>query len=109
MIETMRERISIQKSRTGNDKNGNHTLLWEDYFSCYAYVNNLSGNEYWAAAQVNAQTDLYFVIRYCSEIKEMDSEHYRIIFRDQIYNISFVDNVQYQNKTVKLRASLVKR
>ena len=109
MIETMRERITIQKSRTGNDKNGNHTLLWKDYFSCYAYVNNLSGNEYWAAAQVNAQADLYFVVRYCSEIKEMDSEHYRIIFRDQIYNISFVDNVQYQNKTVKLRASLVKR
>lgn len=109
MIETMRERITIQKSRTGNDKNGNHTLLWEYYFSCYTYVNNLSGNEYWAAAQVNAQTDLYFVVRYCSEIKEVDSEHYRIIFRDQIYNISFVDNVQYQNKTVKLRASLVKR
>lgn len=108
MIETMRERITIQKSKTGNDKNGNHTLLWEDYFSCYAYVNNLSGNEYWAAAQVNAQTDLFFVVRYCSEIKEMDSEHYRIIFRDQIYNISFVDNVQYQNKTVKLRASLGK-
>lgn len=109
MIETMRERITIQKSRTGNDKNGNHTLLWEDYYSCAAYVNNLSGKEYWAAAQVNAQTDLYFIIRYCSEVSGLDSEHFRIVFRDQIYNISFVDNVQYQNKTVKLRASLVKR
>ena len=109
MIETMRERITIQKSKTGNDKNGNHTLIWKNYYSCYAYVNNLSGNEYWAAAQVNAQSDLYFIVRYCSEIKNMDSEHYRIILRDQIYNISFVDNVQYQNKTVKLRASLVKR
>ena len=96
MIETMRERIIIQKSKTGKDKNGNHTLIWEDYYSCYAYVNNLSGNEYWAAAQVNAQSDQYFIVRYCSEIKNMDSEHYRIIFRDQIYNISFVDNVQYQ-------------
>lgn len=109
MIETMRERITIQKSRTGNDKNGNHVLIWEDYYSCAAYVNNLSGNEYWAAAQVNAQTDLYFIIRYCSEVSGLDSEHFRIVFRDQIYNISFVDNVQYQNKTVKLRASLVKR
>lgn len=109
MIETMRERITIQKSKTGNDKNGNHTLIWKDYYSCAAYVNNLSGNEYWAAAQVNAQTDLYFIIRYCSEVSGLDSEHFRIVFRDQFYNISFVDNVQYQNKTVKLRASLVKR
>ena len=74
MIETMRERIIIQKSKTGKDKNGNHTLIWEDYYSCYAYVNNLSGNEYWAAAQVNAQSDLYFIVRYCSEIKDMDKD-----------------------------------
>lgn len=109
MIETMRERITIQKSEAGNDKNGNHTLIWEDFYSCYAYVNNLSGNEYWAAAQVNAQTDLYFVIRYSSEVAGLDSEHFRIVFRDQLYNISFVDNVQFKNKTIKLRASLVKR
>lgn len=109
MIETMQERIIIQKSQSENDKNGNHTLLWEDYFSCYSYVNNLSGNEYWAAAQVNAQTDLNFIIRYCREVAALDSEHYRIVFRGQLYNISFVDNVQYKNKTVKLRASLVKR
>ena len=32
-----------------------------------------SGNEYWAAAQVNAQSDLYFIVRYCSEIKNMDA------------------------------------
>ena len=109
MIETMRERITIQKSKAGTDKNGNHILIWDDYFSCAAYVNNLSGDEYWAAAQVNAQTDVYFIIRFCSEVAHMDSEHYRIIFREQIYNISFVDNVQYKNKELKLRASLVKR
>lgn len=109
MIETMHERITIQKSNTGVDKNGNHTIMWEDYHSCYSYVNNLSGNEYWAAAQVNAQSDLIFVIRYCSEVAGLDSEHYRIVFRDQLYNITFVDNVQYRNKSLKLRASLVKR
>lgn len=30
MIETIQERIIIQKSITGNDSNGNHILLWED-------------------------------------------------------------------------------
>lgn len=109
MIETMRERITIQKSKAVTDKDGNHVLVWEDYYSCAAYANNLSGKEYWAAAQVNAQTDLYFVIRYCSEAAAVDSEHFRIVFHGQLYNISFVDNVQYKNKTLKLRASLVKR
>nr|DAQ61511.1 MAG TPA: head tail joining protein [Caudoviricetes sp.] len=108
MIETMRERITIQKSKTSIDKNGNHILLWEDYFSCAAYANNLSGKEYWEAATVNSQTDVYFIIRYCSEVAAIDSEHYRIVFKGQHYNISFVDNVQYKNKTIKLRASLGK-
>lgn len=103
------ERIVIQKSRTGTDKAGNHVLFWEDYYACAAYVNNLSGKEYWEAAQVNAQTEVYFLIRYCSEVAAMDTEHYRILFRGQVYNITFLDNVKYRNKILKLRAFLTKR
>lgn len=102
-------RITIQKSTPGTDKSGNHVLTWMDYYTCSAYVNNLSGKEYWEAAQVNAQKDIYFLIRHCSEISGMDTEHYRILFRGQIYNISFLDNVKYQNKIVKLRAFLERR
>lgn len=104
-----KERITIQKSSPGNDKAGNHVLSWEDHFSCSAFVNSLSGKEYWEAAQMNAQKDMYFIIRYCSEVADMDTEHYRILFRGQVYNISFIDNVRYQNRTLKLRASLAKR
>lgn len=102
-------RITIQKSTLGNDSTGNHVLSWEDYYTCWAYVNNLSGKEYWEAAQVNAQKDIYFIIRYCSEVVAMDTEHYRILFRGQVYNITFLDNVKYQNRTLKIRASLAKR
>lgn len=104
-----KDRITLQKSRLGNDSAGNHVLSWEDYYTCSAYVNNLSGKEYWEAAQVNAQKDIYFIIRYSSEVSAMDTEHYRILFRGQIYNITFLDNVKYQNKTLKIRASLAKR
>lgn len=104
-----KERITIQKSTLGNDSAGNHVLFWEDYYNCYAYANNLSGKEYWEAAQVNAQKDIYFIIRYCSEVSVMDTEHYRILFRGQVYNITFLDNVKYQNRTLKVRASLAKR
>ena len=104
-----KERITIQKSIFGTDKAGNHVLFWTNYYTCSAYVNNLSGKEYWEAAQVNAQKEIYFLIRYCSETAGMDTEHYRILFRGQIYNITFLDNVKYQNRILKLRASLEKR
>ena len=70
MIELMRERITIQKSSTKKDGTGNHILVWSDYYKCYSYVNNLSGKEYWEAKQVNAETELDFVIRYCSRSEE---------------------------------------
>ncbi len=54
-IGEWKERITIQRSTAGTDKAGNHVLSWEDFYTCWAYVNNLSGKEYWEAAQVNAQ------------------------------------------------------
>lgn len=104
-----KERITIQKSTLGTDKVGNHVLSWADYYTCSAFVNNLSGKEYWEAAQVNAHKEIYFLIRYCSETAGMDTEHYRILFREQIFNLTFLDNVKYQNKILKLRVSLEKR
>lgn len=109
MIEQMRERIIIQKSSAEKDDNGNHATIWTDYYKCSAYVNNLSGKEYWAAAEVNAQDELVFIIRYCKKVSVLTSDRYRILFRDSIYNISFVDNVQYTNKTLKLRAAKAAR
>ncbi|MCQ5141461.1 phage head closure protein [Enterocloster bolteae] len=108
-IGEWKERIVIQRSRAGTDKAGNHVLSWEDFYVCWAYVNNLSGKEYWEAAQVNAQKDVFFLIRYCSEVVGMDTEHYRIVYRGQVYNITFLDNVKYQNRIVKVRASLAGR
>lgn len=104
-----KERITIQKSTPGMDKAGNHVLTWTDYYTCSAYVNNLSGKEYWEAAQVNAQKEIYFLIRYCSETADIDTDQYRVLFRGQVFNITFLDNVKYQNKILKLRASLKKR
>lgn len=105
MIHEMREHITFQKGTVKKDKNGNRVLSWEDYYSCAAYANNMSGTEYWAAAQTNSQTDMYFVIRYCSEVANLTTENYRILFRGEIYNITFIDNIKYANKTLKIRVA----
>ena len=109
MIELMRERITIQKSRTKTDKAGNHTVVWENHYQCFSYVNSLSGKEYWEAKQVNAETEIDFVIRYCSEVSGLDTEHFRIDYRGNQHNMSYLEHAQYKNKTVKIRAALTKR
>lgn len=108
MIEMMRSQIVIQKNIPETDRNGNHTLAWKDYYKCSAYANGLSGKEYYAAAQTNAQEEISFVVRYCEKLSELDADHYRIIFKGKPYSISHVDNVQFQNKTLKIRAAAEK-
>lgn len=108
-IGQWRQRIVIQQNRMKKDKDGNQRNEWEDYFTCWAYANNLSGKEYWEAAQVNQEESLFFLVRYCKELKDLDSTKYRILFRGDIYNITLVDFVQFQNKVIKLRAERVKR
>ena len=54
-IGQWRQRIVIQQNRMRKDKDGNQRNEWEDYFTCWAYANNLSGKEYWEAAQVNRE------------------------------------------------------
>lgn len=107
MINEMKVRIIFQKSSSKKDKNGNRVLNWTDFYSCAAYANNMSGEEYWAAAQTNSQTDMYFKVRYCSELKDLNTEKYRIVFRNEIYNITFIDNIQYSNRKLKIRVSKV--
>ena len=108
-IGQWRQRIVIQQNRMVRDKDGNQRNEWADYYSCWAYANNLSGKEYWEAAQVNQEASLFFIVRYCEVLKDLDSTRYRILFRGEIYNSTFVDFMQYQNRTVKLRAEKVKR
>lgn len=108
-IGQWRQRIVIQKNRMKKDKDGNQRNEWEDYFTCWAYANNLSGKEYWEAAQVNRVESLFFLVRYCKELKDLESTKYRILFRGDIYNITLVDFMQFQNKVIKLRAERVKR
>ena len=105
MINKMKERILFQKSSSQKDGNGNRVLQWTDFYSCFAYANNLSGNEYIASAGTNSQADIYFKVRCCSELRDLTTDKFRIIFRGEIYNITFIDNIEYKDKVLKIRVS----
>ena len=87
-----REPVVIERNTITEDEIGNQTSAWTKYYAGYAYMNNLSGSEYWEAAQTKSQNTIMFV------------KEYRLIHRGQEYNITSVDNVQYKNEVIKIRA-----
>lgn len=104
-----RHRIVIQKNTITRDAMGNMVTAWEDYHACWAYVNHTSGREYEKAAQVNETELVFFKIRWCSKVGEMDSTNYRVKFRNHLYGIQAIHNEQFRNKVLKLTAERIKR
>lgn len=100
-----REPVTIEKNSYTEDDIGNQVPVWIEYYLGYAYMNNLSGTEYWEAAQTQAQNTVMFVMRYHHLLAAMNTKEYRLLHRGREYNITSIDNVQYKNETIKIRAT----
>lgn len=98
-----KHKIAIQKKITLQDDIGQQQEHWQNYCTCFAHVNGLSGSEYWEAARQNAQNTVVFTVRYSSKISNINPLEYRIIFNSGIYDIDNVDNVLFENNIVKVR------
>lgn len=97
-----RELVTIQKQTEKRDKDGFTQLVWEDYYSNYAYVNKLSGSEFWQAAETAAQSTIRFEMRYHAKLGSVDTKNYRLKFAGRTFNITNVDDVQFRHETVKI-------
>ena len=64
-----REKITIEQGTVSVDSIGNRTTTWTTFWRGFAYVNMLSGSEYWAAAQVKAEETVQFVLRYSTSLR----------------------------------------
>jgi len=108
-IGLMRSRITIQKNTITVDAIGNHINTWTDYYSCSAYANLKTGSEYTSAGQMISTDSLVFSVRWCIPLKDLDPDHFRILFDGAIYNITSVDDYQFRHRTWKITAERVKR
>lgn len=104
-IGKMDEMILIQKNAVIIDTIGNHRALWEDYFSCHSRASTYNADESNNEVIYENRT-VTFEIRYCSKAASLDAVHYRVIHKNQIYNIKSVDFMNFDHKTVKLRCAL---
>ena len=94
--------VTIQHLEKAKDSDGFSKEEWVDYYTNYAYANKLSGAEFWAAAETASQSTVRFEMRYHSALDELNTKDYRLVFKDRIFNITNIDNVQFANETVKI-------
>ncbi len=109
-IALFNERILIQKNAVTVDGIGNHTNAWMDYFSCHATISGTSGvGQSSVAGQTVDDSDLAFSVRYCEMTSKVNATEYRIIFKDEIYDIEGVDYMNFKKKLMKFRCRKVRR
>ena len=106
-IGKLDKRITIQKFSTYQNENGFDVEDWQDYKTIWASINNLWGKEFYAAKAVNAENTVEFVVRYSRDLANINTKEYRIFWNNRTFNITFVDNIQYQNKWLKIKANEV--
>ena len=88
-IGKLNKRITIQKLSLTTDEYGNQIQQWSDFYTCWAAVSGINNREYW--------------IRHSKELKDINKTDYRIIFDNRIFDISFIDNLQFADSIFILK------
>lgn len=81
------------------------TESWNDLYTPHASINkSKADSEYLNAGASRSKKTLVFEIRYFKELEDIDlnTQRYRILYRDTPYNIGDYDDYMQEHKTVKL-------
>lgn len=112
-IAGMNVKITFQKNTLVTDRIGNHTNVWTDYYPCHAAVSgengSANGGETEAAGTTVDHSNTDFTVRFCSLVKAVTQDEYRIIMNGEIYNIIGIDHMQYKGKAYKFRCRKERR
>lgn len=102
-ISQLIHRITIQELTVVTNENGFDEETWSDLMTVWSRKENLSGREFWAAKVVQGELTVGFGVRYGKWVDTLDSRTNRIVHGTKIYNITFVDNVEFQGKFVRIK------
>lgn len=105
------KRIIIQKDATYTDESGFPVEKWDTYKPVWASMNNLYGAEFYSAMAVQEENTVSFTVRYSKDLEvlleENGSKTYRIFWNKKSFNITFCDNIKYQNLWIKIKAMVI--
>ena len=108
-ISRFNERLMIQKNSVTVDRYGNHLNAWTDYYACFAYASTYQHDRENEAATTTEERSISFEVRYCTELQDLDSTHYRVVFHGDHYDIQTVDFMNYQKKVIRIMCKLAKK
>lgn len=111
-VSLMNEKVTFQKNVVVADAIGNHKNVWEDFYTCHATIGGegmASSKEKEEAGTIVEDVGMTVTIRYCRKASEVGSTTHRIIFRDEIYDITSVDHMNFKKKCLKFSCRKVRR
>ena len=108
-IALLNEFVLFQKSKVETDDIGNHINSWGDYYNCRCTISGESGTETDNAGQTVEHPGMAVTVRWCKKADAISMTGYRIIFRDEIYDIVGIDHASFKRKYLKFRCRKEKR
>lgn len=101
------KRIDINLKTNGIDDSGFDTITTSLIKKCWAKCGELSGALQLQAVNVKLENTVLFTVRYCSALKDLDSEKYKnrleVVFRGRNYNVYFVDYHNFNQEEITFK------
>lgn len=103
-VAVLRSKVTFQKNETVTDKYGNHKNAWTDYYTCFATIGGegmASSKEVEVAGTTVEDFAMMVSIRYCAKAVAITSTGFRVMFKDEIYNIKNIDHMNFKKRSLK--------
>lgn len=102
-LSDFNQRITIQKGVIHPDFYGeDHSF--SDFYSCFTSVKEKSLAENVRDGNLVQDEILEFSVRDCSKLKELSSDAFQILFKEQIYDILAIDHDQFKGRYLRITA-----
>ncbi len=101
-IALLNVRIVVQANSVVTDGYGNRTNTWMPYLSSYATISGETPKEVTEAGQIVDDGRIDFTLRWCAAASVITTTGFRVLYRDELYNIIGVDHMNGKRKSVKL-------
>jgi len=101
--KVLNRKIIIEKLITTKGEDGFKFQQWVPWKTLWSSKNNLFGKEFYAAKAIGEEKTVVFEARYFKDIEEINTKEYRILHDGEGYDITFIDNVKYQNQWIKIK------
>ena len=111
-IGLLNEKVTFQKNTVITDSIGNHKNGWEDFYTCHATIGGegmASSKEKEEAGTSVEDVGMTVTIRYCRRASEIESTAHRLRFRDEMYDSTNVDHMNFKKKCLKFSCRKVRR